>query len=152
MNHAQLTKRIDELSQKLKPPPSESIRFYFSSLTEPEQLVLLRNFELDDKYRGRWTREAILENKDVILKGNRIVIERSIELFQRAMSGALMLDELERWFFQFNFYWFLESWIECQKNLGKWSEKERTDFLRDISQKPKRNKREGNMDGRENNN
>src|SRR4030042_4456568 len=104
MKPYQLSKRIAELSKKRKPVPSEGIRLDFGSFTEPEQLVLLKNFELDDKYHSRWTREAILENKELILKGNRIVIERVIELFLFAMPRALMLDEVEQWFFKFNFY------------------------------------------------
>ena len=75
MKPVQLTKRIEALSAKLKPVLSDGIRIDFSSFTEPEQLVLLKNFELDDKYHSRWTRETILENKEVILKGNHIVIE-----------------------------------------------------------------------------
>src|SRR4030067_2647713 len=132
MKPAQLTKKIEELSAKLKPVPSEGIRIDFSSFTEPEQLVLLKNFELDDKYRSRWSREAILENKEVILKGNHIVIERVIELFLFAMPRALMLDEVEQWFFKLNFNIFLERWIGCQKNVSKWSTKDREDFLRDM--------------------
>jgi hypothetical protein len=152
---SQLTKRIEELSQKLKPVASEGIRIEFTSFTEPEQLVLLKNFDLDDKYRGNWTHETILENKDLILKGNHIVISRVIELFQFVMPRALMLDELEQWFFKFNFNDFLERWIECQKNLSKWSKKDRQEFLRDIKIEPKtnkKNKHEVLMDGEENNN
>jgi len=132
MKPAQLTKKIEELTAKLKPVPSEGTRIDFSSFTEPEQLVLLKNFELDDKYHSRWSREAILENKEVILKGNHIVIERVIELFLFAMPRALMLDEVEQWFFKLNFNIFLEHWIECQKNVSKWSKKDREDFLRDM--------------------
>ena len=120
------------MSAKLKPVPSEGIRIDFSSFTEPEQMVLLKNFELDDKYRSMWSREAILENKDVILKGNHIVIERVIELFLFTMPRALMLDEAEQWFFKLNFNIFLEHWIECQKNVSKWSKKDREDFLRNM--------------------
>ncbi len=140
MKPAQLTKRIEELSEKLKPVPSEGIRIDFYSFTEPEQLVLLKNFELDEKYRGRWTREVILENKDIILKCNHIVISRVIELFTFAMPRAMMLDELEQWFFKFNFNEFLERWFECQKNLKKWSKKDREDFLRDVKLEPKTKK------------
>jgi hypothetical protein len=81
--------------------------------------VLLKNFELDDKYRSRWTREATLENKELILKGNHIIITRIIELFQTAMLGALMLDEIEASLFKLNFNLFLQRWIECQKNVSK---------------------------------
>jgi hypothetical protein len=155
MKPSQLTKRIKELSEKLKPVPSEGIRIDFNSFTEPEQLVLLKNFELDDKYRSRWTREAILENKELILKGNHIVIERVIELFLFAMPRALMLDEVEQWFFRVHFYDFLERWIMCQKNVRKWSQKDREYFLRDMKGKTesdKKSKNESVIDGEENHN
>ena len=155
MKPSQLTKRIEELSEKLKPVASEGIRIDFKSFSEPEQLVLLKNFELDDKYRSRWTREAILENKELILKGNHIVITRIIELFQSAMPGALMLDEIEASLFKLNFNLFLQRWIECQKNVRKWSQKDREDFLGDMNRKPKADKkheREDEFDGEENNN
>lgn len=97
------------MSEKLKPVPSEGIRIDFYSFTQPEQLVLLKNFELDEKYRSRWTREAVLENKELILKGNHIVISRVVELFQFVMPRALMLDEVEQWFFKFNFTDFFEA-------------------------------------------
>jgi hypothetical protein len=40
MKPSHLTKRIEELSEKLKPVASEGIRIDFNSFTEPEQLVL----------------------------------------------------------------------------------------------------------------
>ena len=78
-----------------------------------------------------------------------------IELFEFAMPKAMMLDELEEWFFKFNFHEFFRRWLECQKNLRKWSEKDREDFLRDIKVKPKpnkKNKSEVLNDGEENHN
>ena len=155
MKPSQLTKRINDLSEKLKPVPSEGIRIDFNSFTEPEQLVLLKNFELDDKYHSRWTREAILENKEIILKGNHIIISRIIELFLFVMPRALMLDEIEASLFKLNFNLFLQRWIECQSNVSKWSKKDREDFLRDMNRKPKvdeKHKRKGEFDGEENNN
>ena len=155
MKPSQLTKRIEDLSEKLKPVPSEGIRLDFHSFTEPEQLIILKNAELNEKYRSKWTREVILENQDVILKFNEIAIRRIIELFESAMPGALMLDELEAWFFKFDFHDFWVHWIECQKNLKKWSKKDREDFLRDIKVNPKTDKkhrRESENDGKENNN
>jgi hypothetical protein len=155
MKPSQLTKRINDLSEKLKPMPSEGIQIDFNSFTEPEQLVLLKNFELDDKYRSRWTREAILENKEIILKGNHIVISRIIELFLFVMPRALMLDEIEASFFKLNVNLFLQRWMECQKNLEKWSKTDREDFLRDMKDNPKTDKKrkhESENDGEENNN
>jgi hypothetical protein len=155
MKPSQLTKRIEELSEKLKPVPSEGIRIDFYSFTEPEQLIILKNLELDEKYRGRWMQEAIIENKEVILKLNHIAISRVIELFTFAMPRAMMLDEVEQWFFKFNFNEFFRRWFECQKNVSKWSKKDREDFLRDIKVNPKTDKKrkhESVNDGEGNNN
>ena len=155
MKPSQLTKRIEELSEKLKPVQSEGIRLDFSSFTEPEQLVILKNLELEQKYGGRWTHEVVMENKEVIFKLNQIAMSRVIELFTFAMPRAMMLDEVEQWFFKFNFNNFLERWIECQKNVRKWSKKDREDFLRDMKRKTKADKkikREVEFDGEENSN
>jgi len=155
MNHTQLTKRIEELSAKLKPVPSEGIRIDFGSFTEPEQLVLLKNFELDEKHHYGWTRGAILENKEIIVKCNMIVIERVNELFLFTMPRALMLDEVDQFFFNVNFWGFWERWIECQKNVRRWSKKDREDFLRDIEVNPNDNKKpenKGTVNGEENDN
>jgi hypothetical protein len=132
MKPTQLSKRIEELSEKLKPVPSEGIRIDFYSFTGPEQLVLLKNMELDEKYQGRWTREAILENKDLILKANHIVIQRTIEWFQFAMPRAMMLDEVDQWFFRLHFNLFWERWFECQNHVRHWSKKDRADFIREM--------------------
>src|SRR4030067_2230230 len=113
----QLAKRIEELSAKLKPVPSEGIRIDFDSFTEPEQLVILRNAELDEKYRCGWTREAVLEDKELIVKCNQIVIHRVNELFLFSIPRALMLDEVDQFFFKINFSGFWERWIENQNNL-----------------------------------
>jgi hypothetical protein len=64
-------------------------------------------------------------------------MSRVVELFLFAMPRALMLDEIEQSFFEFNFKRFLESWIECQKNLRKWSKKDREGFLRHIKDEPR---------------
>ena len=155
MKPSQLTKRIEELSEKLKPVSSEGIRIDFYSFTEPEQLVILKNLELTEKYQGRWTHKTIIENKEIILKANQIILSRMMELFEFVMPRAMMLDELEQWFFKFNFNEFFRRWLECQKNLSKWSKKDREDFLRDIKIEPKKEKKrksEVKSDGEENNN
>ena len=66
-----------------------------------------------------------------------------------------MLDEVEQWFFKFNFNLFLERWIKCQNNVRKWSKKDREDFLRDIKVEPKPEKKKKNeveVDGEKNDN
>jgi hypothetical protein len=153
MKPSQLTKRIEDLSEKLKPVPSEGIRIDFNSFTEPEQLLILKNIELTEKYQGRWTHEAIMENKEVIVKLNHIVISRVMDLFSFTMPRALMLNEIEQWFFKLHCSLFWERWMECQKNVGKWSEKDREVFWRDMKiTEAMRKKREGKSNGKENNN
>ena len=152
MKSSQLTKRIEELSEKLKPVQSEGIRIDFSSFTEPEQLVILKNFELDEKHSGRWTHEVIMENKELILKFNHIIISRVMDLFSFVMPRALMLDEVEQWFFKLHCNLFWERWLECQNNVKKWSEKDREDFLRDMkATEDKKCKQKVECDGKENN-
>jgi hypothetical protein len=78
-----------------------------------------------------------------------------MDLFSFTMPRAMMLDELEQWFFKFNFNEFWRHWFECQKNLQKWSKKDREDFLRDVRIEPKEKKKQNNevkLDGEENNN
>lgn len=150
----QLNRRIDELSKKLKPKPSGGVRLDFSSFSEPEQLIILKNAELDEKYAGRWTKEVILENKDVIVKYNHVVLTRVLELFDFAVPRVLMLDEVERWFFRLHVNLFWTRWLECQKNVDKWSEKDREEFLCDIKgewKNEKKHKKEVLVDGENNN-
>jgi hypothetical protein len=78
-----------------------------------------------------------------------------MDLFSFTMPRALMLNEVEQWFFKFNFNEFFRCWFECQKNLQKWSKKDREDFLRDVDLKPKNRKKNQSkvlIDGEENNN
>ena len=153
MKPSQLTKRIEELSEKLKPVPSEGIRIDFSSFTEPEQLVILKNLELHEKYQDRWTHEVIMENKELILKLNHIVISRVMDLFSFTMPRALMLNEIEQWFFKLHCNLFWERWLECQKHVSKWSEKDREVFHRDMKiTEAMKKKREVKSNGKENNN
>jgi hypothetical protein len=117
--------------------------------------VLLKSFELDDKYRGQWTHQAVMENKEIIVKANHILISRVTDLFTFTMPRAMMLDEVDQFFFRFHFNSFLDNWIDCMKKVRKWSKKDREDFQRDITLKPKTVKKQKNQvdyNGKENNN
>lgn len=156
MKPTQLAKRIEELSAKLMFVPSEGIRIDFNPFTEPEQLVLLKNAELDKQYRNNWSDQVVLENKELIVKANQIIINRVVELFLFAMPRALMLDEVEQWFFQKHFDFFLEGWIICKDNLNCWSEKDRQNFLLELKTEPnqpnnKKKQNEGKSYGENNN-
>jgi hypothetical protein len=76
-----------------------------------------------------------------------------MDLFSFTMPRAMMLNEVEQWFFKLHFNLFWERWLDCQKNVSKWSEKDREDFLRDMEvTETKKHKREGEPNGKENNN
>jgi hypothetical protein len=92
MKTDQLTRRIEELSEKLKPVASEGIRLDFYSFTEPEQLVILKNTELSEKCNVKWTKELITANQDLIVKFNGILISRTVEVFLFVMPRAMMLS------------------------------------------------------------
>jgi hypothetical protein len=77
-------------------------------------------------------------------------MSRITELFLFAMPRAMMLDEVEQILFRINFWSFLERWVECQKNVSRWSEKDREYFLRDMRvTETRKHKQEGEVDGKD---
>jgi hypothetical protein len=91
-----------------------------------------------------------MENKELILKLNHIVISRVMELLSFTMTRAMMLDEVDQWFFKFKFNEFWRRWFECQRNVIKWSKKDKEYFLRDMKiTESKNHKREGKLNGKE---
>jgi hypothetical protein len=92
MKPAELTKRIEELSEKLKPPSSEGICLDFYSFTEPEQLALLKNIELDEKHSGKWNPDLIQETKDMYC-----VMQR---LGHKSIKNMLLYVQLQEAIFQ----------------------------------------------------
>ena len=151
MNNARLAKRVSDLAEKLKPVPSEGIRIDFDSFTEPEKYVLLKNIELEQKYDYKLPVEVFMENKELCLKANHILMERTSELFESVLPGALMLNEVERWFFKLHFALFFKDLKDCFANVKEWSQDEREEFLKEIKTKPVGDNGEA-VDGEENDN
>lgn len=119
MKFSALNRRIEDLVEKLEPEASDGIRIDFYSFTLAEQLVILKNHELEEICCGRWTNKVVLENKELILKFNEIVIRRMIELFIFCMPKALMLDEHEECLFKVHFCNFLQGWMDSRENLSE---------------------------------
>lgn len=129
MKTCSLSKRIDELTLKLKSPPSEGVRIDFYSLSQPEQYVILKTAELLEKYKARSTDEISPEDEALFSKFDEIALQISVELFLSLMRSSLMLDEFEEIFFKLNFNAFLVRWSTCRSNLKNWSKDEREKFL-----------------------
>jgi hypothetical protein len=50
------------------------------------------------------------------------------------MKELLEEDEIEEWYFKLHFYNFLEDLKECLANVGRWTEKDREEFLHDLKE------------------
>jgi hypothetical protein len=138
MNNTQLIKRINDLSEKLKPVPSEGIRIDFDSFTDPEKYIFLKTAELIQKYEGKkLPPEFFIENKELFRKVSLIALERTSELFLFIVPLALEMDEVEQWFFKLHFGLFMKKFKDCLQNVKKWSKEDREEFLCEMNRKPK---------------
>jgi hypothetical protein len=127
---------------------SEGIKIAFESFTEAEQLVFRKNFEMQQKYGDNPPKQVVEENKELIFKFNQIFAHRVSELFLDVMPLALVLDEVEQWYFRFHFSYFLDNFAKCIKKVNQWPEKEREEFMKEM----KIGKyKEGCPNGKENN-
>jgi hypothetical protein len=129
-----LGKRVDALSEKLKPVSSDVIRIDFDSFTEPEKQLFRKIWEIQAKYGSSPPAEVMEANREFIFKAGEVVSWRVLELFMFVMREALLGDEIEEWYFKLHFYNFLADLSECLKRVRKWSEKDREEFLRDMKE------------------
>lgn len=136
----ELNRRTSSLSEKLKSVPCEGVRVDFDSFPEPEKLLLRRVFEIEEKYGSAPPADVIEANAEIILKAMEVISWRVLELFMFVMSETLGCDEIKVWFFKLHLYNFFEDLKECLKNVRKWSEKDREEFLRDMKESGMLNK------------
>jgi len=135
-----LDRRVDDLSEKLKPVSSDVIRLDFDSFTEPEKRLFRKIWEIQQEYGSSPPADVIEANKEFIFKAREVISWRVLQLFMFVMSELLGGDEIEEWYFKVHFYNFFEDLKECLKNVRKWSEKDREEFLYDMKQNDMMNK------------
>jgi hypothetical protein len=135
-----LDRRVDSLSEKLKPVSSDGIRNDFDSFTEPEKQLLRRILEIEEKYGSSPPADVVEANKEFIFKALEVVSWRVLELFMFVMSEVLGGDEIEGWFFKLHFCNFLADLNECLQRVRKWSLKDREEFLSHMKQDGMMNK------------
>lgn len=140
MKSRHLNRRVDDLSEKLKHVSSDVIRLDFDSFTEPEKQLFRKIWEIQQEYGSSPPADVIEANKEFIFKVRDVIYRRVLELFMFVMGEVLGGDEIEIWYFKLHFYNFFEDLSDCLKNVRKWSEKDREEFLRDMKQNDMMNK------------
>lgn len=134
MKSRNLDERVNALSEKLKPVPSDVIRIDFDSFTEPEKQVFRKVWEVEQEYGSSPPADVLEANMEFIFKATEIVSWRVVELFMFVMRETLGGDEIEDWYFKLHFCNFFEDLAECLKRVRNWSEKDRQEFLEDMKQ------------------
>jgi len=136
----QLDRRVDSLSEKLKPLSSEGIRIDLDSFPEPEKQLLRKILEINEKYGSSPPADVIEANKEFIFKATEVIGWRVFELFMFVMRELLGEDEIEEWYFKLHFCNFLVDLNECLQRVRKWSLKDREEFLSHMKQDGMMNK------------
>ena len=85
----ELNKRVDCLSEKLKPVSSEGIRIDFDSFPEPEKQLFRKIWEIQEKYGSSPPADVIEANKEFIFKAWEVIGWRVLELFMFVMQELL---------------------------------------------------------------
>ncbi len=135
-----LNRRVNALSEMLKPVSSDVIRLDFESFTEPEKQLFRKIWEIQQKYGFSPPADVIEANAEFIFKAREVIAWRVLELFIFVMKELLGGDEIEEWYFKLHFYNFFEDLKDCLANVRRWSEKDREEFLRDMKQNDMMNK------------
>jgi hypothetical protein len=135
-----LNRRVDVLSEKLKPVSSDVVRLDFDSFSEPEKQLFDKIWQIQDEYGLNPSADVVEKNRELIFKAVEVVGWRVIQLFMFTMKQLLKQDEIEEWYFKLHFYNFLEDLKECLAHVRKWSEKDREEFLFDMKQNDMMNK------------
>jgi len=135
-----LNRRMGNLSEKLKDVPSDGIRIDFDSFPEPEKQLLMKVWEIQEKYGSEPPADVIEANAEFIFKAWDVIGWRVLELFMFVMKELLGNDEIEEWYFKLHFYNFFADLSDCLENVRKWSEKDREEFLRDMKEHDMMNK------------
>jgi hypothetical protein len=128
----QLDRRIDALSEKFKAVSSGVVRLDVDSFSEPEKQLFNKIWEIQDTYGSSPPADVLEENLEFFVKACEVVFKRVSGLFLFAVPKAFGWDEVEEWYFKLHFYNFFEELSDCLKNVRRWSEKDREEFLDDM--------------------
>lgn len=137
MNNVQLAKRVESLCEKLRDNSSGGIlHIDFNSFSEEEKLLFHKVDEIEEKYRQTGSFELLVENSDLIFKNLEVILRRVRELYCYVVPMVLGCDgtkDVVEYFFRLHFYNFEADLTECLAHVRTWSEKDREEFLLDLS-------------------
>jgi hypothetical protein len=131
---------VDALSEKLRSVSSDVVRLDFDSFSEPERQLFSRIWEIQQEYGLNPPADVIEKNRELIFKATEVIGWRVMHLFMFVMKELLGEDEIEEWYFKLHFYNFFADLSDCLKNVRRWSEKDREEFLRDMKEHDMMNK------------
>ena len=131
-----MDEKLKHIAENLKDLPIEgTTKIDPNCLTERERMLFSKVYEIQDKYAPSLPPlDVLYENRELFGKAHEIIVRRTIDLFTTVMSKAFLGDEIEEHYFKLHFYNFLKDWMDCIKNVRKWTQKSRDEFLRDLKE------------------
>lgn len=138
MKTIDMFRRVENISGKLEDTTAESfLRVDFNSLSEAEKTLFRKVDEISEEYKRTGNEEILAKNDDLICKNIEVMKKRITELYcysvPLAICGYTALDyEIVNHFFQLHFLNFEIDLLECVKNLKRWNDSDRQEFLCDL--------------------
>jgi hypothetical protein len=89
-------------------------------------LLFRRVEEITEKYGKNPPQSVLVDAMPFFLKGVEVLRWRALDLFQTSMETG---DPIRDWYFKLHLVNFLARLKETFENLGRWTERDRQDFL-----------------------
>lgn len=110
-------------------PSSGSSRIDPDCFTEGEQMLFQKIMELAEKHGSNLTPELLDQEWPYISKAFGVLRWRALDIFQTYMSVG---DPIKDWFFKLHLTNFLCEINLVYKNLDRWTEEDKQDFLKNV--------------------
>ncbi len=134
-------KRVENVAEKLKDPTANClIHIDVNSWSEAEKALFGKGDEVSEEYHRTGNIEVLIKNDDIINKNIEVMWKRITELYcstvPMSICGATGLNyEIVNYFFKLHFLNFETDLFECARNLLRWEESDRQEFLSDLKKK-----------------
>jgi hypothetical protein len=132
----ELAKRIENLTNKINDPDTESIiHLDFESFSEAEKVLFRKVEEIEEEFKKTGDQEILFKNAEFLLKPSEIIFRRITELYCYVATTVLACGESREivdHFFKLHFYNFEVDLAECLEKTRTWTDKEKEEFLQDL--------------------
>lgn len=134
--------KVKRLEEKMRDVSiSGTTRIDPDCLSERERVLFNKVWEIRDKYAPSIPPDDVLaEHHELFLVAYNLIVRRTVDLFVTVMPEWLGGNEIEGWYFKLHFYNFMEDLADCLRNVRKWSEEDRAEFLGDMKESDMMNK------------